>query len=250
MLIEKSLVLMPFLNGIRIINKNDYKNYKGGNEYLNNFVSLYDIFNSENFCVFLLDHNNCVVYANLVFAKLYGFETINNAINQDFSTHILFNNTYYDDNSSFKQNFFIQEETIFYKAIDKQINTLVFRYPQYIYTNKGYQITGIFGLSINLSTHNIAHFLQSIITYQLFPKYLNEQQEETYFFSSLGLTSRERACLHLIREGKTAKIIAKELNISYKTVEYHAGNIRRKLKAFSKQTNCNKVRDLLVNITS
>jgi len=42
------------------------------------------------------------------------------------------------------------------------------------------------------------------------------------------LTERESDILHLIASGITAKIIARQLKISYKTVECHLANVRRK----------------------
>lgn len=42
------------------------------------------------------------------------------------------------------------------------------------------------------------------------------------------LTDREREVLKLIAEGKTSKDIAKVLGISYKTIDAHRENIKRK----------------------
>ncbi len=46
---------------------------------------------------------------------------------------------------------------------------------------------------------------------------------------SLMLTAREREVLQLIAEGRSGKDIARTLNISVKTVDYHRENIKRKL---------------------
>jgi DNA-binding NarL/FixJ family response regulator len=46
---------------------------------------------------------------------------------------------------------------------------------------------------------------------------------------SADLTDRQRAVLVLLAEGRTARDIAQELNISLKTVEFHKANITRKL---------------------
>ena len=43
------------------------------------------------------------------------------------------------------------------------------------------------------------------------------------------LTSRQREILILLSQGKTPKNIARQLNISLKTVEFHKANITRKL---------------------
>jgi DNA-binding NarL/FixJ family response regulator len=46
---------------------------------------------------------------------------------------------------------------------------------------------------------------------------------------SADLTDRQREVLVLLAEGRTARHIAQELNISLKTVEFHKANITRKL---------------------
>jgi DNA-binding NarL/FixJ family response regulator len=43
------------------------------------------------------------------------------------------------------------------------------------------------------------------------------------------LTSREREVLQLIAEGKSTKIIAKEIFVSIKTVEWHSSQIMKKV---------------------
>ncbi len=45
-----------------------------------------------------------------------------------------------------------------------------------------------------------------------------------------SLTKTERVILKLIADQKTSKQIADELNVSYKTIENHRGNISKKLK--------------------
>jgi FixJ family two-component response regulator len=47
------------------------------------------------------------------------------------------------------------------------------------------------------------------------------------------LSPRERVVLEKLAEGKSSKLIAKELDISYKTVEVHRAHIREKLGASS-----------------
>jgi len=43
------------------------------------------------------------------------------------------------------------------------------------------------------------------------------------------LTAREREVLQLIAEGKTTKVVAKELYVSPKTIEWHRGQLMKKL---------------------
>jgi two-component system response regulator NreC len=51
----------------------------------------------------------------------------------------------------------------------------------------------------------------------------------------LALTSREREVLQRIASGCTSKILAKELNVSPRTIEFHRANIMRKLELHSQQ---------------
>jgi FixJ family two-component response regulator len=48
-----------------------------------------------------------------------------------------------------------------------------------------------------------------------------------------ALTAREREVLHRIIEGKSNKLIAEELNISVRTVEFHRANVMEKTGAES-----------------
>jgi DNA-binding NarL/FixJ family response regulator len=50
---------------------------------------------------------------------------------------------------------------------------------------------------------------------------------------STDLTRREREILVLVTEGLTTKQIAQRLNISMKAVEFHKGNLRRKLGVYT-----------------
>lgn len=55
-----------------------------------------------------------------------------------------------------------------------------------------------------------------------------------YDSMNMQLTNQEIKCLDLIVRGKTSKMIGKILNISYRTVETHMQNIKRKLNVQSK----------------
>lgn len=61
---------------------------------------------------------------------------------------------------------------------------------------------------------------------------------ETYYKKALLLSNRERECLKLLIQGKTAKESAKILALSYRTIEYYLENIKNKL-------DCSCKRDLL-----
>jgi DNA-binding NarL/FixJ family response regulator len=62
--------------------------------------------------------------------------------------------------------------------------------------------------------------------------YLNKLSNDASSASSV-LTTREREVLQLIAEGKSAKVIASQLNVSVKTIETHRRQIMEKLGIFS-----------------
>jgi LuxR family quorum-sensing system transcriptional regulator SolR len=61
---------------------------------------------------------------------------------------------------------------------------------------------------------------------------------KTYFIPELNLsiTKREMQCLGYVKRGYTAKAIARQMNVSTRTVETHIDNLKSKLHTTSKQT--------------
>lgn len=55
------------------------------------------------------------------------------------------------------------------------------------------------------------------------------EENKNKFKEIIGLTHREFQCVELLSNGNSAKVIAKKLNISYRTVEAHFSNIMHKL---------------------
>lgn len=64
------------------------------------------------------------------------------------------------------------------------------------------------------------------------------QPDDCYLLQKFKLTRREYQCLENYFKGSTAKETARILNLSYRTVEEHFNNLKRKL-------NCQHKRDLL-----
>ena len=59
--------------------------------------------------------------------------------------------------------------------------------------------------------------------------------------NKVHLTKREKECLHLLVYGMTAKQIAKELGIAYRTVESYINTIKVKMGCFSRSQLIAKV---------
>ncbi|MDX1902304.1 MAG: helix-turn-helix transcriptional regulator [Gammaproteobacteria bacterium] len=91
------------------------------------------------------------------------------------------------------------------------------------------QVLGVFGISIVLGKHSLAESMALVQRMGL----LSSPPESTVSFS-IVLTPREQACLHWLTKGFTAKMIAKELDISHRTVEEYIANIKSKFGAHTK----------------
>lgn len=108
--------------------------------------------------------------------------------------------------------------------------------------NQNNQAVGIYGFSIPLMENNSSCFLDGVTntqvgqSYNLLQALQISQEHMVYFHPFLAkLTIREKECLNYVLKGHSAKIIARHLNISYRTVEIHLQNIKEKLGVHSKQ---------------
>ncbi len=98
------------------------------------------------------------------------------------------------------------------------------------------KILGICGFSIVLGKHALANSLTMISKLGLLNQSSPSQQTTFHLKNSITdqLSKRELDCLHYTVKGLSAKRIARELNISFRTVEEYITNIRYKLGAQSK----------------
>lgn len=90
---KNEIILLPFKDGIRIINKSSFLKFKGARIFLNRFLNLAEIFSLVNFCICLLDNKNRIIYLNSEFATIYGFKDANSAISQPFYKNITYRDT-------------------------------------------------------------------------------------------------------------------------------------------------------------
>jgi len=84
-----------------------------------------------------------------------------------------------------------------------------------------------FILEKNFGIQKIDTFETKITSLDALRKYLKESQK-------INISSRELECLLHFCQGKTAKQTARELMISYRTVETHLENIRHKTACHNK----------------
>jgi two-component system response regulator NreC len=93
----------------------------------------------------------------------------------------------------------------------------------------GYVLKSQAGQDLVQAIHEVAKgsvYLSPAVTGTVVKAYLAEGEAPV---SSVSLTSRERAVLQLIAEGKTTKEIAQLLGVGVKTAESHRTNLMKKL---------------------
>ena len=117
------------------------------------------------------------------------------------------------------------EEDIF-RRDDYHFQTLTSLFPRYDDENK---IAGILGCSIVVGTHSLTESLTAI--YNL----VYRTEENTFPVTppfhvreNLFLSKRETQCATLLIRGKTAKEIAKIMNLSFRTVEHRIEHMKNK----------------------
>jgi len=84
-----------------------------------------------------------------------------------------------------------------------------------------------------------------VTTLKIENSFLYEKEKVTNFFNELNINSyqlgdqlfvtrRELECLFYLVQGKTMKEIARLMNISHRTIEFHLNNIKRKTNSYKK----------------
>lgn len=130
------------------------------------------------------------------------------------------------------------------QGLDK--NCLSFKMPWYDQENK---IVGVFGYSIYFEIHPLAESLSKIANLGLLKPFGNIN---TQFFSNefyhreIYFSKRERECIHYLLRGKSAKGIARILNLSARTIEFYTRNIKKKLGATTRAELIDKLIDDLI----
>lgn len=115
--------------------------------------------------------------------------------------------------------------------------------PWYDRTNK---IIGIFNCAIALNKHDLETGLTSIAKLGLLPQSNQpEQQLPLKTIDNVIFSRREIQCLEFYIRGKTAKMIAKILGLSHRTIEHYLENLKRKLRVGSKSELIEKAMELL-----
>ena len=129
------------------------------------------------------------------------------------------------------------EETIFQEHDGIQ-HTLSIKSPWYDEDNK---IIGLFGCSVVLGQDLLVESLSMMSKLGL----LDRDMTRTYSINSAQLSLRQLQCAKLLVQGKTAKEIANQINLSTRTVEHYIHNIKLKLNCRNKTEVAIKLADMI-----
>jgi DNA-binding CsgD family transcriptional regulator len=141
----------------------------------------------------------------------------------------------------FENDIVLQNDTIHYPSLS-------FKFPCYWEENQPPIIFGICILYNNTLSSSAASLPQGL-SILLKSGLLNMNSMQCDYsalirineIDGIPITSQEAKCLHLAARGMAAKKIAKELNISFKTVERHFENLRYKLNVRSRSELIEKI---------
>lgn len=105
--------------------------------------------------------------------------------------------------------------------------------------NSDGNVNGLLGFSINLEMLDSSNLSAFMACLNMSQDSVNAFQELKRFYSNttvngIKLSQRELECINYIYRGKTAKEIARLLNISRRTVESHISHIKAKLNCRTK----------------
>lgn len=95
------------------------------------------------------------------------------------------------------------------------------------------KVVGMAGISYNLN--KIKHSFDATV---------NQIQKDIPI--QIHFSPREAQCIHHLLRGKTAKQIAYELNLSYRTVEFYIMNLKKKLNVTTRSDLIEQLIDMLI----
>ncbi|MHB1947212.1 MAG: LuxR C-terminal-related transcriptional regulator [Gammaproteobacteria bacterium] len=215
--------------------------YKGGVKIANPQNTLNPINTLSNFLempmsFYLLDLEGKTQKMNEEGVEVSGFDSINQSLGKSIlhvgikenAEKLIYNCQNVLENNSVK---IFEEQHV--RKDGSQFQFLSVKCPWY---DQQDVIKGVCGFSIVLGKHSLAGSLSLISDLGI----LNQTQPATQTSFTMPehitsqLTKREMECLHYTVIGYTAKRIARELNISFRTVQEYLTNIRIKFDVSSK----------------
>jgi DNA-binding CsgD family transcriptional regulator len=221
MLINKSMRVIRYHQGIKLVPEK---------AHLTDSSQTIDYLFQLPFSVYFLDLDGKTILINEEGAKICGFSSSKQAIGKSLldvskkeNASLLMNNCY-DVMHTQKRKIF-DESNLRQDGVSMQF--LSVKIPWYDTNNL---IVGILGASIVVGKHSLSQSLSLLTELGLF----NQDSANEININDVKLSEREMQCLQFTVKGYTAKKIAKELNISHRTIEEYLNNIRIKVGVNSK----------------
>src|SRR5579872_5013757 len=231
---HNELLLQPYGAGVKLV-RPDVSNYQ--------LTSVTKLLNLP-FNVFFLDLDHQLKNANETYVDSFGCDSLKSALNKtawDIATrecaeHIIATNLAVTS---------LQKSKIFEININlkNKINfmSLAMKFPLYDELNK---IVGLFGFSSVVGKHSLGDFVTKISELGFLTVNDNEYQSKNEI-DNVRLSQRQMEVLRLVVRGKHSKEIAKEIGLSYRTVQHYIDNIKDKLNVYSRSELIDKVIDYL-----
>lgn len=181
------------------------------------------------FCTYFLDLNSSTQNINELTIEACGYNSFKHALGktlfETFSSESAVKIISTDKKVIDSKKTQIVEDSALRKD-DFSFHTLSIKSPWYENNNK---IIGIFGCTIVLGKQPLDKSLEQIASLGLLDIKENHSVKFGQEVNDVYLSKREIECLHHTIQGKSAKIIGFELDISQRTVEEHIANIKAKL---------------------
>lgn len=234
-----SLLFIPWNQGVKLIRPDNQ---------LNNvhtcYFTLEEVFKLPLY-TYLLDKNSVIQNINESAIDICGYPSLQKTIGKTrnlMATKETVDRIVKEDQIVLKNNQMqiFEEHVVLLNQLSYPV--MAFKFPWYDIDN---QIIGIFGISIFLHQANactiVTDAMKLILKLGLLttPGITPETTENSFELSgrkinNVYLSKREIECLYFLARGKTAKMIAKILTLSPRTVEYYIDNIKVKLNVRSK----------------
>jgi len=229
-MIHDELHIIRYKQGVQLVEAD----YQGPQPLLHTVGSI----KQQPFSFYFLNTQGATVTINEEGARICGFDSAEDSLGKSLrdvsspesADKLILNCTEVINNHEIK---IYDEENI--RQDDVNLQFLSIKSPWYDALG---EINGVMGCSIVLGQHSLSESLTKITELGVFdtsaitPK--KNITAEDITVNNVHLTPREIQCLRLTVKGYTAKMIARQLDISYRTVEEYLLNVRIKMGASSK----------------
>lgn len=227
MLVEHDMRVISFLNGVKLVSEEE--------TCAPNAPTVATLLQLP-FSVYFLDEFARTVLINEEGANACGFHSSEVSIGKSLldvsaaeSANVLISNCRDVVEGAITKIF--EEDNLRQDGVGMQF--LSVKIPWYGADNK---IIGVLGTSIIPGKHELPQALAKLTMLGLLnqDKFTKPLHQDDININNVKLTRREMQCLQLTVKGYTAKKVARQLGISFRTVEEYLNNIRAKAGAHSK----------------